>query len=107
MRISDWSSDVCSSDLDEAFVQQAAGGKAGRQQYQGLAVQLDRADALARGQRMLGRHHQHQFFVEQRLELQAAGDRKSDAEGKSVSGRGDIGGRGTIKKKKRKISITD
>src|SRR3546814_15442081 len=91
MRISDWSSDVCSSDLE---------------QVRGAA--LERALARARG---AGAMHVVVALAPARDELRdqfrrilAIGveeDRKSVGEGKSVSGRLDIGGRRIIKQKSR------
>src|SRR3546814_16787839 len=87
MRISDWSSDVCSSDLvaaiddrcfDPEFGQQRVGEPAARTEHRA------RADQMIAG-----------------LE-----DRKSVVEGKSVSVRVDLGGRRIIKKKK-KLSLRE
>src|SRR3546814_13283447 len=79
MRISDWSSDVCSSDL-----RRHASGMPG---------------GLRRGRRTLGhcaapRPGGHPAFH---------GDRKSVVWGKSVSVRVDLGGRRIIKKKRKKL----
>src|SRR3546814_5691549 len=76
MRISDWSSDVCSSDLVE------------------LLVEL--RDALEAQLRDAGK-------LEWALEdFAALADRKSVVSGKSVSVRVDLGGRRIIKKKKKR-----
>src|SRR3546814_16334711 len=108
MRISDWSSDVCSSDLAEevgdgrmevdAAVRLAA-----------VQVERDREDGQLGGDEQVQQH-----FAPAELE-QATGeeipgrskhrktdsrDRKSVVEGKSVSVRVGLGVRGTIKKKK-------
>src|SRR3546814_12509416 len=88
MRISDWSSDVCSSDLVEA-------------------------DRLAIGHRVLDdRPHQLRIFLGlaeaarvRNLRPEAVLDRKSVVEGKSVSVRVDLGGRRIIKKKIINITI--
>src|SRR3546814_11016253 len=45
MRISDWSSDVCSSDLDEAALDAALAREAIRQLVAGYCRGVDRADA--------------------------------------------------------------
>src|SRR3546814_18682938 len=97
MRISDWSSDVCSSDLLAAVSVDAVG-----------LVLIDREP------RMLDRDRlRHAVQEEQRAEREAdqdalgqipedhqeEGERKSVVEGKSVSGRVDLGGRRMIKKK--------
>src|SRR3546814_19346650 len=117
MRISDWSSDVCSSDLAE---QQDAHGSADTRQLlasdpvdhahpaerglhfdEVIAVLARHADdcgivaermCAQRGQRCrrgLWRHHRHQL------------DRKSVVSGKSVSVRVELGGRRIIKKNKK------
>src|SRR3546814_19444509 len=87
MRISDWSSDVCSSDLAEEG--EAAPARAGildrarRGDLAHMAARQGHARRDARAaRRRLGR------------------DRKSVVEGKSVSVRVDLGGRRSIKKKK-------
>src|SRR3546814_11833441 len=105
MRISDWSSDVCSSDLPyrRMRVWDAAGG--GELKF----------DADAFGRRELGWIVENGLLVDRLwAALPAAGvrvhcparvvaleDRKSVVSGKSVSGRVDLGGRRVIKKKKR------
>src|SRR3546814_21099878 len=95
MRISDWSSDVCSSDLRRRHLSLAgavrrlrrveyAGRGSGRNRLFGEARPVARrADAGARIARCSQR------------------DRKSVVEGKSVSVRVDIGGRRIIKKKQK------
>src|SRR3546814_10980008 len=109
MRISDWSSDVCSSDLDQNL----------RQEYQHAAETredavdqqaLERAVRQAlRGQRA-ERHdagadavHDRRRPREHGLEDQKQ-DRKSVVEGKGVSVRVDLGGSRNIKKKNNKNS---
>src|SRR3546814_15115111 len=91
MRISDWSSDVCSSDL-------AFGGLL-RQRLQRIEHALHvlvRVEVLVVvGDGAVGRDH-----VGQPVGEIGAGDRKSVVEGKSVSVRVDLGGRRSIKKKK-------
>src|SRR3546814_19243063 len=89
MRISDWSSDVCSSDLDIAAAPFAegkvlSGHDARRAQF---------PDQLSRDE-ILRRHAGHRV-----VEMENKQDRKSVVEGKSVSVRVDIGGRRIIKKK--------
>src|SRR3546814_16585521 len=103
MRISDWSSDVCSSDLvredgphphlhrhqphphgKEAAHAAGPGGRGGGQGGQTGARIYRRRRVLGRG---CGAFRQ---------------DRKSVVEGKSVSVRVDLGGRRIIKKKKKK-----
>src|SRR3546814_14274240 len=105
MRISDWSSDVCSSDLTGAFGMEGVDGavperrdrildKAAFIQRVGMDGDLDimllgDIQAVVDG----GRRGAPVF-----MQLQA--DRKSVVEGKSVSVRVDIVGRRIIKKKK-------
>src|SRR3546814_16758681 len=89
MRISDWSSDVCSSDLRLA-------------QLRGL-----RRDLLIKGNDVIDRALDRAFEIlaadlEHAPRRNAVGDqdRKSVVSGKSVSVRVDLGGRRIIKKKK-------
>src|SRR3546814_18975238 len=106
MRISDWSSDVCSSDLGEAVRR--------RRLREGREAEDDcpdrgrhrarRADARGRG-----RAHRRQSL---RFREHAGGpppqpvaDRKSVVSGKSVSVRVDLGGRRIINTKKHLSSI--
>src|SRR3546814_10274101 len=99
MRISDWSSDVCSSDLDRqcrgAFLRLhiVADDGIGRRAAAGLAD----TDTDPRDQQLpeipgAAAHHGER-----------APDRKSDVEGKSVSVRVDHGGSRIIKKKTHNI----
>src|SRR3546814_17422090 len=111
MRISDWSSDVCSSDLAACVAQvgadRAVGGVELGVDHAALtaepgpifaifAVALDRehgVDAVRLAQvevifALIGRH------------MDKAGDRKSVVSGKSVSVRVDLGGRRNHTKKK-------
>src|SRR3546814_15362627 len=98
MRISDWSSDVCSSDL--RAVSHGAGRRAGR--VVGRA-RLAARDQRARGQarlvcddpaaRRAARPERRQLDVH-------VPDRKSVVEGKSVSVRVDLGGVRTLKYKR-------
>src|SRR3546814_12970690 len=93
MRISDWSSDVCSSDLLR----------------HGALEQITRDHSLL--EEMIARGHYSredaQRLVRKNIVTRALGveneDRKSVVSGKSVSVRVDLGGRRIIKKKK--ISI--
>src|SRR3546814_12151524 len=104
MRISDWSSDVCSSDLGAAAAGeiQAALALALRRVAPG---EISRCLLVVAGQRLVGRVGD---TVAQRLQVEHAEqrvaaadvDRKSVVEGKSVSVRVDLGGRRIIKKKK-------
>src|SRR3546814_18898551 len=97
MRISDWSSDVCSSDLDHAdhvLVQRKrfavmAGLQLGQCRYHHLA---HREQAVG----VVGAEHEAADACRQGGILE---DRKSVVSGKSVSVRLDLGGRRTIKHK--------
>src|SRR3546814_13829173 len=98
MRISDWSSDVCSSDL--AFLIAVRGSI--------VALQLDQRGDLE--SQLLDLAFQDFELLRLRIENLVAGgaigderlgiDRKSVVKGTSVSVRVDLGGRGSIKEKK-------
>src|SRR3546814_11598010 len=94
MRISDWSSDVCSSDLAEVGAEQL--GHATRAHpHDGTVGQLSRGDGgavLQRGAEQLGEASHGQVD-------DLGADRTSVVVGKSVSVRVDPGGRRTLKKK--------
>src|SRR3546814_6099213 len=104
MRISDWSSDVCSSDLDDGArlrLPRRAGGPGRRRR---------RADALRRQSReagpAAGREHRAGGQGGLLPLVRSAGtcrfpDRKSVVSGKSVSVRLDLGVRRILKKKKK------
>src|SRR3546814_15292765 len=110
MRISDWSSDVCSSDLDCQEPHRDIG-----RLEKPFDVDHRREPDAVLPQRM---ELEHQSLIEKagvggESEVGAAGngingfaegaqDRKSVVQGKSVSVRVDIGGRRIIKKKKKK-----
>src|SRR3546814_18873345 len=94
MRISDWSSDVCSSDLCEAgtavLVQVSAVGEVGQ-----VLGQLPEQKRVADGGRAGGEDADGL--------IAHLPDRKSVVEGTSVSVRVDLGGRRIIKKKRKNI----
>src|SRR3546814_12130082 len=105
MRISDWSSDVCSSDLraepvdqigHRLFVQRAAFKLelAGNERFHHWHRQADQVEAETGVKRVGKRFHP---FAEQAG--QQGGDRKSVVKGKSVSVGVDLGGRRIIKQK--------
>src|SRR3546814_3209243 len=81
MRISDWSSDVCSSDLEDRRREHAAHDRA--------------ADGVlpARACSVRHRQRQHAEHESERGHQDRTQDRKSVVEGKSVSVRVDLGGR--------------
>src|SRR3546814_16632906 len=96
MRISDWSSDVCSSDLIGIEPAAFVGGQQRRVEFVDAAMRL--AEKVENGHRYAWRV----AAIVMDLEAQRAHqDRKSVVEGKSVSVSVDLGGRGSIKKKKR------
>src|SRR3546814_10965196 len=106
MRISDWSSDVCSSDL-----RTAAGRRLPGPMERGRPRPRRRPDGAAQ-HRELRRRAQASCRPVRGTAATArrairgvrarAGDRKGVVEGKSVSVRVDLGGRRNIKKKKSK-----
>src|SRR3546814_16210088 len=105
MRISDWSSDVCSSDL---FLEVEIELRVV------LTCQHDEADHILadfinhiaqrdEGARPL--RHAHRLAAIEQIDHLHQLDRKSVVQGKSVSVRVDLGGRRIIKKKKNKLKI--
>src|SRR3546814_15268639 len=95
MRISDWSSDVCSSDLLGQLGQQperGLGGLPAREQIPAPPRLGDELEDPEVGQRLPGR-------PAALLEDAEAPDRKSVVKGTSVSVRVDLGGRRISKKK--------
>src|SRR3546814_18272589 len=96
MRISDWSSDVCSSDLDGRI----------RLCRDGNVERGNRNDARC-DPRSYGQHVENRDRSADRRELTSRDqDRKSVVEGKSVSVRVDLGGRRRIKKKMESVTHT-
>src|SRR3546814_13423918 len=112
MRISDWSSDVCSSDLWVAahLIEHGDPGMAGMMQ-----AAMERKYSASTGERFFTAGGTHRFAnfgrhggyipvdkaLQQSVNLVFIRDRKSAGEGKSVSGRVKLGGRRTLKKKKK------
>src|SRR3546814_13139689 len=103
MRISDWSSDVCSSDLRCAGGDADGPGRRRRDRQGRAAVETDRQfRKWRRPYRSEGRARQgHRRDQHPRCAHRGYGrqDRKSVVEGKSVSVRLDLGGRRIIKQK--------
>src|SRR3546814_18125695 len=108
MRISDWSSDVCSSDLLRRRAGRDYGCAAGPDDHAGAAG--SRQPAVLGRRRRGPALHRHRLSARgaaaqcaaralRRRGTCAPGDRKSVGEGKSVSVRVDLGGGRTIKKK--------
>src|SRR3546814_11184812 len=105
MRISDWSSDVCSSDLDSYAKRQSPRKRAFRVCPAPLQAHLREGRRAGRNpQARVLREADPGAQVQGRRRREASGaphlDRKSVVEGKSVSVRVDLGGRRIIKKKK-------
>src|SRR3546814_13985912 len=90
MRISDWSSDVCSSDLPGRLAPEILGGEIPVEQLVDHRVHIVGADILAVDVVSMFPHVDH----EQRLDArdQHGAERKSVAWGRSVSVRVDLGG---------------
>src|SRR3546814_18268242 len=112
MRISDWSSDVCSSDLRHLRVlrielqypvgMEGIAGAIGR-----MIAQRIRRETADQGTHLVGLLHRegrmrHQVLHTVERIRQHREDRKSVVSGKSVSGRVNVGGCRIIKKKKQK-----
>src|SRR3546814_16643633 len=98
MRISDWSSDVCSSDLLDAFERigariSVACNSAIAERYPELV-----ADIVAKGHEIIAHSTDMNGTIASTLPVE---DRKSVVSGKSVSVRVKLGGRRIIKKKKK------
>src|SRR3546814_17587065 len=105
MRISDWSSDVCSSDLRGPL--DVVGGGGGADLGADLLHQL-----LAQLLALLFAGHQGHVGVDalaldvvRETDHRGLGDRKSVVEGRRVSVRVDLGGRRLIKQKKNSENI--
>src|SRR3546814_13069605 len=106
MRISDWSSDVCSSDLSTKWVEDTLDltGVRGTPAPTGD----DEVEKVERNVdvEVNGKRFAVKLFVpaDQIAVAGPGGDRKSVVSGKSVSGRVDLGGRRVIKKKRRLLT---
>src|SRR3546814_14128253 len=108
MRISDWSSDVCSSDLGTPALGRLA--RPGIDQVEGIPRHglRSRGDGGARLAGIMGAAEEFQHIRIEALHAdrqpvdagRGKGDRKSVVSGTSVSVRVDLGGRRIIKKKK-------
>src|SRR3546814_19325125 len=99
MRISDWSSDVCSSDLPAPHPAEPPRFE-GRTHWAGIEVTRGTRER-GLGGRAVAREERGQHGAQVRDGEGLRQDRKSVVEGKSVSVRVDLGGRRIIKKKKR------
>src|SRR3546814_12189526 len=109
MRISDWSSDVCSSDLPDALIGISGRARALHRIAHGRALPEPELLKLRVGHafhplpdlaRMLADH----LLSSAQSGVLGCGDRKSVVSGKRVAVRVDLGGRRTIKKKKNKTN---
>src|SRR3546814_20461747 len=107
MRISDWSSDVCSSDLSSKRGSTEKKGPLRR-----VPSKSSSADAIANASlwhsvmASLSRSLAFVPGIRSSSQTDARSDRKSVVEGKCVSVRVELGGRGIIKKKKKRKHIT-
>src|SRR3546814_13865297 len=113
MRISDWSSDVCSSDLQELqaladFLEDLVGNFApapGEFQAAEVVGSVANRQVGHRRQGFLTDPHMPRLPTQTGTTAVGAGlDRKSVVSGKSVAVRVDLGGRRIIKKKKNHIN---
>src|SRR3546814_12023850 len=104
MRISDWGSDVCSSDLQNAIFDEYLGliearvEKAREAGTLDLGVETIAADRISILDRTVIRRDPVSGAETEILRIETE-DRKSVVQGKSVSERVDLGGRRIIKKK--------
>src|SRR3546814_13705394 len=111
MRISDWSSDVCSSDLPHGASSLWVWGSWRSKELASadFSVHVTPDTHVAAGTLTRGIEGFRQSHLEAlqtadlvRTSTHIAGDRKRVVEGKSVSVRGDLGGGRTMKKKTQK-----
>src|SRR3546814_18576639 len=105
MRISDWSSDVCSSDLPDRGHRGTFSGAMSTTICRVRSMAC-RKRGLLRGRRVAApqesaERHQRRDAVAEDLEGGEQRDRKSVVKGKRVSVRVDLGGRRLMKKKKK------
>src|SRR3546814_19630266 len=102
MRISDWSSDVCSSDLFPPLPLAGEGGGEGAGHGKSRTLPLTLSRKRERGSKVRPRPSSPSRSPRRcrRSCRTPARDRKSVVSGKSVSVRVDLGGRRIIKKKK-------
>src|SRR3546814_14237816 len=102
MRISDWSSDVCSSDLAKDSAREALCDFLGTHPGVRLWVRINDASTAWHDDDLKACRNYPGVaaIVLPKTETQAHVDRKSDVSGKCVTERADMGGRGTLKQKK-------
>src|SRR3546814_12266939 len=104
MRISDWSSDVCSSDLERQRAQVRERAVAGAEivEREADALVLEAADDRLREREIVEQRTFGDLDLEPRGRIAGLGeDRQSVVWGKSVSVRVGLGGRSILKKTKR------
>src|SRR3546814_17314747 len=99
MRISDWSSDVCSSDLSASWRSRGRRERKLRDRDEHLRSVAE-FHHIASDHRSAGRRERTARYIVKRATRL---DRKSGVEGKSVSVRVDLGGRRIIKNKQHKL----
>src|SRR3546814_16389774 len=103
MRISDWSSDVCSSDLHAVRLTYARCNQATAPPFQKADIQGDFCERESRNIGAVRRDGRpcaaHALSLALQSSSRWSADRKSVVSGKSVSVRVDLGGRRIIKKK--------
>src|SRR3546814_17259190 len=114
MRISDWSSDVCSSDLDRSIHRLREQPRAVAAEFHSEAGGADQHPARGQGisdaETVAGRRGQHggpgpfELLSDRQDALRV--DRKSVGEGKNESVRLELGSTRIIKKKKKKTKKT-
>src|SRR3546814_20331961 len=107
MRISDWSSDVCSSDLDLPDQCKPAWEMQTKPNVWGSSDRADRTDFLSlnRAPAAIVTEYTRSSVPDEikeaiRRGVRSAGDRKSVGSGKCVAVRVDLGGRRILKKNK-------
>src|SRR3546814_16795077 len=98
LRIRDWSSDVCSSDLDARACRHLSGSHR-HLRHRGKRRRLPTGDPGCGGRRCVRQPAGGARPERRGTEGQHVGDRKSAEEGKRVSVRVDIGGCRNVKKK--------
>src|SRR3546814_15303440 len=97
MRISDWSSDVCSSDLAAPELPPMAEGQSLTADYRSLGLSLGRHPMALLRARLAAMRFSSSAELRGQPDRRLV-DRKSVVSGKSVSVRVDLGGRRIIKK---------
>src|SRR3546814_19608319 len=107
MRISDWSSDVCSSDLQAMGALHAvyAAERARHADRAALVAADGHLDLAGTDQRAAARRRAAGRLAHLPRIMHRTGDRKIVVEGKIVSVRVDLGGRRILKKKHKLIMI--